>query len=58
MKHISRTNEKIYKGICTNIHININDTHTLEQSYMITLIPLKIFMINPWKNTELNQILL
>lgn len=33
-------------------------THTLEQPYMIALIPLKIFMINPWKNTERNQILL
>lgn len=33
-------------------------THTLEQSYMIALISLKIFMIIPGKNTELNQILL
>ena len=30
-------------------HINKNDAHTLERSYMIALIPLNIFIINHGK---------
>lgn len=38
-------------------YVNTNDTDILEEAYMIALIPPKIFMIKPWKNTEIIQIL-
>lgn len=40
----------------THIYTNTNDTHTLKQSDMIALIPLKIFMLKPWENIEFIQI--
>lgn len=54
-----KTNKKYFFSKCTCIHthINTNNTHTLEQSHMVSLIPVKIYVIKTWKDIEVIQLL-
>lgn len=58
-KNMPKTNKKYFFSKCTCIHthINTNNTHTLEQSHMVSLIPVKIYVIKTWKDIEVIQLL-